>query len=131
MPPRGAVAGIVAFWLATTAYVVYRDVWPRVFATGPPPVSIELADEARQNAPAKWKILRNGKPAGKLTTQMKYLDAEDAFAFTYRYTDLALDQGELALVASEMTDEVRITRGGDLKGQHVRAKIKVLLREVE
>ncbi|MBN9120046.1 MAG: hypothetical protein J0I06_12930, partial [Planctomycetes bacterium] len=77
MPPRSAVAGIVAFWLATTGYIAYRDVWSRMFSSGPPPVSIELADEARQNVPAKWTLYRNGQKVGKLTTQMKYLDGED------------------------------------------------------
>ena len=64
MPSRFAVAGIFAFWLVTTGYVAYRDLWPRVFASGPPPVSIELADEARQGIPAKWTLYRNDQKAG-------------------------------------------------------------------
>ncbi len=56
MPPRVAVAGIVAFWVAVTGYVVKRDVWPRVFATGPPPVAIELADEAKEKSVAQRPV---------------------------------------------------------------------------
>ena len=37
MPSRPAVAAILLFWLATTGYAVYRDVWPRLFPSGPPP----------------------------------------------------------------------------------------------
>ena len=128
MPSRVAVAGIFAFWLATTGFVAYRDVWPRVFASGPPPVSIELADEARQNVAARWVLLRNGQKAGHLTTQMKYLDAADAFQFTYRYSELTLDQGDITLTASEAVSEVLMSRDGDLKGQTMTAKVKVLFR---
>ena len=128
MPSRVAVAGIVAFWLATTGFVAYRDVWPRVFANGPPPVSIELADEARQNVPARWTLYRNGLKAGRLTTQMKYIDADDAFQFTYRYSELKLDQGDITLTASEAVSEVLMSRAGDLKGQTMTAKVKVLFR---
>ena len=34
MPPRFTVAGIVAFWFVTTAYVAYRDVWPLAVRIG-------------------------------------------------------------------------------------------------
>jgi hypothetical protein len=125
MPPRIVIAGIVAFWLATTGYTFYRDLWPRLFASGPPPVSIELADEARQNVPARWAILRNGERVGKLTTQMKYLDAEDAFVFTYRYTDLVFEQDGFAVIFSEVVSEVYLTRAGDLKEESITANIEV------
>ena len=125
MPPRIAVAGIVAFWLATTGYIAYRDVWPRVFASGPPPVSIELADEARQNVPARWTLLRNGQKVGRLTTQMKYLDADDAFQFTYQYAQLEFEQSGLKLVVPQATSEVRMTRAGDLKQQTMTGKVEV------
>jgi hypothetical protein len=125
MPPRIAVAGIVAFWLATTGFIAYRDLWPRLFSSGPPPVAIDLADEARQNIPAKWTLYRNGEKIGKLTTQMKYLDAEDAFQFTYRYSQLRLEQGPVTLVVPDAVSEVRVTRGGDLKGQTITGKVEV------
>ncbi|HEY1189151.1 MAG TPA: hypothetical protein VGE74_15965 [Gemmata sp.] len=124
MPPRTAVAGIAAFWLATTAYVVYRDVWPRVFASGPPPVAIELADEAKQNLPAKWTLYRNGKEIGKLTTLMKYHDATDEFQFTYRYTKLRLEQGAVALEVPNAISDVRMTRAGDLKEQTLSGRLE-------
>jgi hypothetical protein len=103
-----------------------------VFASGPPPVSIELADEARQqNVPAMWTVYRNGQRAGRLTTLMKYIDAEDAFLFTYQYSELTLEQGDLALVASEAIATVRMSRAGDLREQTMTAKMKVLLHGTE
>ncbi|MBY0459211.1 MAG: hypothetical protein K2V38_17920, partial [Gemmataceae bacterium] len=131
MPPRVAVAGILVFWLATTGYVVKRDVWPRLFGSGAPPVAIELADEAKQNVPARWTILRNGQKVGRLTTLMKYHDATDEFQFTYRYTDLKLEQGGLSLVFSEVVADVRLTRAGDLKEEHVTGKAAVRMQELE
>jgi hypothetical protein len=129
MPPRIAVAGILAFWLATTAFVVYRDVWPRLFASGPPPVTIELADEARQNAPAKWSLYRNPKPGdrplGTLSTQMKYRDADDSFLFTYRYNRIEFAQSGIKLLLLDATTEVVMTRAGDLKEQTMSAKVDV------
>lgn len=127
MPPRIAVAGIVAFWLATTAYTAYRDVWPRVFNTGPPPVSIELADEARQGVPARWSLYRNrqpgDKPVGSLRTQMQYIDAENAFVFTYQYSGLKFEQSGVTLEVPKATSEVRMTRAGDLKAQTMNVQI--------
>jgi hypothetical protein len=125
MPSRVAVAGIVAFWLATTGFVFYRDIWPRVFATGPPPVSIELADEARQNVPARWTLHRNGQKVGSLSTQMKYHDADDSFHFTYRYSQLELDQSGIVMKVPEATAEVSMTRAGNLKSQTMTGKVEV------
>ena len=131
MPSRFAVAGIFAFWLVTTGYVAYRDLWPRVSASGPPPVSIELADEARQNVPARWALYRNGQKVGKLTTLTKYLDAEDAFLFTYHYSELKLEQGDIALDVPEAVSEVRVTRTGNLKSETMSGKVKASFRGVE
>jgi hypothetical protein len=125
MPSRSAVAVILAFWLATSGFVAYRDVWPRLFASGPPPVAIELADEARQNVPAKWTLYRNGQKVGRLTTLMKYLDAEDAFQFTYRYTELKLEQAGVTLEVSEAVSDVHITRDSTLKSESLAGKVKV------
>lgn len=124
MPSRVVAAGIVAFWLATTGLVFHRDVWPRLFASGPPPVAIDLADEARQNVPADWSLYRNGVRSGKLTTRMKYLDAEDAFQFTYRYLDLRLEQSGVTVAMPEAVSEVRMTRAGRLKAETMTGTVK-------
>ncbi len=128
MPSRMVVASIFAFWLATTGFVFYRDIWPRLWAFGPPPVAIDLADEARQNSPAKWTIYRNGSKSGKLTTQMKYLDARDAFQFTYRYSQLEFEQAGILLKIPEATADVFMTRNGDLKEQSMNGRVEVWMK---
>jgi hypothetical protein len=131
MPPRIVVVGVVAFWLTTTGYIAYRDVWPRVFSSGPPPVSIELADEARQNVPARWTLKRNGQEVGKLRTQMKYHDTDDTFQFTYQYSNLKLEQADIALAVPSAESDVRITRAGELREQSMTGKITASYQGVE
>lgn len=130
MPPRSVVLGIVAFWLAVTGFAFYRDVWPRLFSDQAPPVSIELADEARQNVPARWAIVRNGERIGRLVTQMQYLDATDEFKFTYRYSDLALEQSGIVMKLPDALSEVSLSRAGHLKAQSMTAKAEALLNGV-
>ena len=62
---------------------------------------------------------------------MKYHDANDTFQFTYRYTQLTLEQADVTFVASEAISEVQITRDGELKEQTMTAKVKALFRGAE
>jgi hypothetical protein len=132
MPSRRAVALILAFWVATSAYVAYRDLWPVLFASGPPPVAIDLADEAAQAVPVRWTIRVSGqKKPGKLVTQMKYVEADDTFTFTNRYSDLRYEMSGASVVVPELTTVVRVTRGGDLREQSVNGKLEVYLGELK
>lgn len=125
MPSRRSVALILAFWVAVTGYVAYRDVWPRVFGGGAPTVAVELSDEATQSVAVRWAIHVRGQPKpGKLVTQMKYVDADDTFRFTYTYTDLRFETGGVVLAVPNMTSVVRVTRGGDLREQSVEGKME-------
>src|SRR5437764_366024 len=101
MPSRPAVAAILVLWLATLAFAFYRDIWPQLFASGPPPIAVDLEDEARSSGAAKgigWQIMRGGQRVGRLSTKMEYVDADDTFRFTTHYSDVRLDIGELARV---------------------------------
>ena len=85
MPSRPAVVVIVVFWLATAGFAAYRDLWPRLVSSGPPPIAIDLVDEARasQQAPARWTIFRGDQRVGSLQTWMSYVEADDTFVFTH------------------------------------------------
>jgi hypothetical protein len=117
MPSRRAVALILAFWLATTAYVAYRDVWPRYFASGPPAVAIDLADEAAQNVPIRWDVKWKDEPVGRLTTRMSYVEADDTFWFKHEYKELRVEVGGAQLFVPKFVTGVRVTRGGELREQ--------------
>jgi hypothetical protein len=125
MPSRRAVALILAFWLATTAYIGYRDVWPRYFASGPPAVAIDLADEAAQNVPVHWDVKWNGKSVGRLTTQMSYVEADDTFWFTHQYRDLRVEIAGAKLFIPKFVTGTRVTRAGDLREQTAEGQLEV------
>jgi len=117
MPSRPVVALIVSFWFATLALVGYRDVWPRIAASGPPPIAVDLSDEATQYVPIKWRVFRGDKPIGTLTTKLAYQDADDTFEFTSQYKDLRIEVGALELSIPEMMTRTRVTRTGSLREQ--------------
>src|SRR3954447_925946 len=91
MPSRPATLAIVAFWLASVGWVGYHDVWPRLAASGPPPIAVDLGDEASQLLPVRWSVLRGDQRVGRLTTRMTYQDADDTFRLTHQYANLTFD----------------------------------------
>lgn len=123
MPSRLGIVGIVLFWLATTAFVVNRDVVPRLLAGGAPPLRIDIADEATQAVPVRWSVYRGPAKVGSLYTRMEYVPADDTFWFTSNYRDLAFDFGSVSVVVSEMQNAVRVTRTGDLREQNMAGKL--------
>ncbi len=127
MPSRRVIALILAFWLATSAYVGYRDVWPLVFASGPPPVAIDLADEAAQSIPVRWQITRGNQKVGRLVTQMKYIEADDTFQFTSEYKQLRFESSGVVVVVPELVTVVRTTREGDLREQSAEGNLELHL----
>lgn len=132
MPSRLAVLGILLFWLMTTSYVVRRDVWPRLFADAPPPLHIDLADEATQQAPTFWVVLRGDQKVGRLATRMAYDATTDTFRFTSTYTDLRIDFDagrlfQLAVQVPHLETVVSVTRSGNLRAQELHAKLTAKL----
>ena len=135
MPSRRAAALILAFWIATTAYVGYRDLWPRYFGSGPPAVGIDLADEAMRRVPVVWNVKWNGNPAGRLRTQMTYEGSDDTFWFTSQYRaerdadgrerSLRVELAGASVSVPDFKTAVRVTRGGDLREQTAEGTLKV------
>ena len=129
MPARPTVVAIVLFWLAAVGWVGYRDVWPRLAASGPPPIAVDLGDEASQLVPVRWVVLRGDKNVGRLNTKMAYVDADDTFRLTHQYTQLTFDLGRVRVVFPEVTLITRVTRAGDLREQAMTGKMHVLLEK--
>ncbi len=123
MPSRRVLVLIVAFWLATTGYAVYRDLWPRLVASGPPPFEVDLADEARPNLTARWQVWRGDQKVGRLTTRMSYNDADDTFSFTHTYTNLQFDFGKVRILIPDLTNTTRVSRSGDLRGESMSGRM--------
>ncbi len=131
MPSRRSVVLIFAFWLAVSGYTAYRELWPVLFASGPPPITIELADEATQNVPVRWVVTWNGKPVGKMTTTMTYVEADDTFWFTTQYRDVRQEVAGIKVVVPQFSDAVRVTRAGDLREQSAAGELELHLRDVK
>jgi hypothetical protein len=58
MPSRWTCLLIFASWLATMSWLFYRDIWPWLQPDIPPPYTIDLVDEARQQHQAQipWNV---------------------------------------------------------------------------
>ena len=125
MPTRPVVALVVVFWIGTLALVGYRDVWPRLSAGGPPPIAVDLSDEATQYVPVKWKVLRGEKPIGTLTTTLAYQDSDDTFEFTSQYKDVRIEVARVELVIPDMTTRSRVTRAGSLREQAMTGTLRL------
>jgi hypothetical protein len=130
MPSRSGVAVIALFWLATTGFVVYRDVLPRYFSDGPPPLRIDLADEATSQVPAKWSLFRraaDGKDekVGGLTTYLQYVNRDDTFWFRSEYRDLKFQFGAIHLSLPKVDSAIRVTRAGWLREQTLDGRLQV------
>lgn len=128
MPARPTVVAIVLFWLAAVGWVGYRDVWPRLAASGPPPIAVDLGDEASQLVPVRWVVMRGDKNVGRLVTKMTYVDADDTFRLTHQYTQMTFDFGRVRVVFPDVTMTTRVTRGGDLREQAMTGMMNVLVQ---
>ncbi|HEV3436857.1 MAG TPA: hypothetical protein VG122_05835 [Gemmata sp.] len=124
MPSRRTIALILLFWFLTAGYVAYRDLWPRLFPSGPPQIAIELADEAAHTVPIRWIIYRGNQKIGVLTSFIKYAKDDDTFWFTSEYKQLELDASVVKCIIPELTTAVRITRGGDIREQSLNGKLE-------
>lgn len=124
MPSRVGVGFILLFWLGTAALVGYREVWPRLFSDGPPPLRIDLADEAAQAVPARWAVYRGDEQVGTLITKMEYVGSDDTFRFVNSYRNLKFDFGKLVgIEVPQLETVVRVTRTGDLREQQMTGEL--------
>jgi hypothetical protein len=131
MPSRLGVGLILLFWAATLGYVGYRDVWPRLFADAPPPVAIDLVDEATPQLPVKWGVYRGDQKVGALATKTEYVPADDTFRFTSTYTNLKLDTLGVTFSVPKLVTAVRVDRDGRLREQHMDGELKAALGPVD
>src|SRR5690348_10409355 len=89
MPPRYLSATILAFWLVSTSWFAYRDIWPRLHSSDQPPFTINLEEEAKMpplgslradiehgdekigRASTAWEVYFNGQLVGDLFTLVR------------------------------------------------------------
>jgi hypothetical protein len=129
MPPRLLSVVIVLFWLATTGWLVSRDLWPHLQPGEPPPFAIDLVDEAQRHAvPISWTVSRGGKAIGRADTRVIYRESDDTFALRSDIKNLTLEVGLLATVKVErLTTVYRVSRAGELREMSGDVQAAVLL----
>jgi hypothetical protein len=117
MPARPLVLAITLFWVATTGWLFYRDLWPRLRPGEPPPYTIDLADEALQKGPKiSWNVFRGDKKLGVVQTWLTYREADDTFEMHSEVK--RLEWGQIGLFYIELLDMssmYRVTRDGQLR----------------
>jgi hypothetical protein len=111
------VLAIVAFWIGSSAWLFYRDLWPHLRPNEPPPYTIDLADEARQHAPAiQWRIKRGDHTIGAVQTAVRYHPSDDTFEMQSKIPRINLGNiGPLQVAARALSSTYRVTRDGELR----------------
>jgi hypothetical protein len=74
MPPRWLTFGIIVLWIGMTGWLFVREYWPQLLPGQPPPIRIELADEAQNNIPIRWSIYKDNEDRGYARTAINFRD---------------------------------------------------------
>jgi hypothetical protein len=143
MPARRHILVILAFWIATSGWLFYRDLRPLLRVGEPPSFAIDLADEA-QAPQIRWAVLQVTPPKsiekgdsdspraechapddsvafekcqdkGYALTNVTYREADDAFDFsgTVKLWPTKIHEGDPQMV---ITSAYRVTRAGEIRG---------------
>src|SRR3954451_24938461 len=65
MPPRWLCVLIVASWLVLTGWLFYDELLPRLLPGQPPPVTIDLVEEAQtRRVPTLWTVYQDDRVVG-------------------------------------------------------------------
>src|SRR5437868_3270955 len=120
MPSRALLALIVAGWLASAGYFLYREVWPHIRPGQAPPYSINLADETtvQQSGSFLWGVYRvpeRGEPTriGDAKTRLAYREEDDTFEL---HTDLLNVKLHPLVIVVKQSTVTRVSRTGELRG---------------
>ena len=125
MPPRHIVLMILALWLATTGWLFYRDLWPRLLPDEPPPFTIELADEVSEQK-IYWKLFENGTDKGYAFSWVQYRGPEeDTFDVSSEFK--LFSNGRGAGNPDQVVESAyRVTRTGELRRVQAQVSITTL-----
>ena len=129
MPPRWLSLLIVLFWLATTGWLIYHDVWPLLLPGQAPPYTIALADEVQtQQVHVRWAASYNDRPYLRLETWVEHDPADDTFTLQAQARPLPVSSKESGDDADPFgglvrlrrsTSTYRVARNGDLRSVSV------------
>jgi hypothetical protein len=131
MPSRWLSLAIVAFWLATNGWLFYHDIWPSWRPGQPPPMTIDLIQEARKSDEfVPWIVTQNGRPVFYAKTSIHRI-GPDTFEMVAEYRrrrdhERATVLGFITLEG--MRSRYRVTSAGNLLGLGMTAEVSFLLK---
>lgn len=112
MPHRLITCAIVAFWLAMTGWLVYREVLPMLLADEVPTAQIDFTDEISSPI-VGWQVFRDGKRIGSATSKITACD-DRGYEFRSIYNFESLTIANLVQI-KRMENVYRVTEEGKLK----------------
>jgi len=129
MPARFSIVIIVLFWLAATTWLVYREFMPEQRAGDPPPVRIDLPDEAGRHV--VWSAYRGERRICTLDTWVEYLRKDDTYKLhSYFHPQESVGRDGFLLPKLKGMDSMyRITREGELREIESTLTLQVPLEE--
>jgi hypothetical protein len=118
MPSRWACLLIVAFWLAATGWLFWREVWPQFQPGEPPPFVTRLVDETQVIKPdVRWRVFLDGKETFRALTSVHYRDSDETYEFHEDFRPPQAGKGHVLLgfPISCLTSLLRVGRDGDVR----------------
>jgi hypothetical protein len=125
MPPRWLSLAIVAFWLGTTGWLVWRDLWPRWRTGGPPPYTIDLVEEVNREHVRVWAVLEDDRETMQAKSWVEHLP-DDTFTLHLDFKPRPTFRPPAAGLVPRMrfvSSQLRVTREGRLRELEVRAAV--------
>jgi hypothetical protein len=124
MPPRGVIVGIITFWMGMTGWLFFRELWPQLQPGQPPPFRIDLADEAQNNIPIRWSIMKDEENRGYIRTWVNFRDQDDTFELVgeFKLWMTSNTEGQPDFI---VLSKYRVTREGELRDFESSIKVKL------
>src|SRR5262245_34235036 len=118
MPPRPLSLAIVLFWLGTTGYLFWHDLWPQLEPGQPPPFTIDLVEEAQTRRPQiLWTVEQDGERVLRARTSVEHPE-KGVFELVADLTPYQGREGALlpGLWVRRVKSRCRVTADGRLLG---------------
>jgi hypothetical protein len=128
MPPRWLSLTIITFWLGTTGWLAWRDLWPRWRPGEPPPYTIDLVEEVNRASKQKtlWAVVENDRDTMQAQSWVEHHAEDDTFALHVKYLPRPTFRAAPGHVVPRMrlvSSLLRVTRDGRLRELEVWASI--------
>lgn len=118
MPTRWLCVAIVAFWLGTSAWLFWRDLWPNWRPGEPPPYNVDLVEEAQHGkAQVFWSVRQNGQDMFSAKTWVEHHADDDTFTLREEFLAKFAQKGQPVhgmLKVLDMKSACHVSREGNL-----------------